>query len=122
MRKILRHLFLAGVLILLFSPGTFAFPSEAQLLENETATTDGTWVRVDRQQGLSVHIMGITTATVVINGSNAVTKPANTIHHIELATTTTDQLVAIDVPLNWIKVRISSYSDGTISAYLGGLR
>ena len=92
------------------------------LLNAATAVTVGTWERVSSYTRSSVHVKGITTATVIINGSNSATKPANADHEIQLSSVTADELVSIDLPVKWMKVRVSAYTSGTISAWLEGVR
>ena len=92
------------------------------LLDGVTAVTVGTWERTSSYTRSSVHVKGITTATVIINGSNTLTKPANADHEIELSSLTADGLVSIDLPVKWMKVRVSAYTSGTISAWLEGTR
>jgi hypothetical protein len=94
----------------------------AQLLTSQTATTDGEWIDVSGLSAMSVHIAGITTATVEIDGSNADTRPANNTHGIKLNAVdiTADQFVMLTLNLRWLKVRVPAYTSGTIQAYLEG--
>lgn len=94
----------------------------ARPLTNATALTDGQWMSVKGVQPLSIHITGITDATVEIDGSNAPTMPANTTHGIKLNSSniTTNQLIELDLSLAWLKVRVTSYTSGTINADLIG--
>lgn len=90
-----------------------------RLLDAIAAVDDGVWVEVKGFPRGTVHVSGITTATVEIRGSNAVNKPANTAHEVQIGSNiTTDSLVAIDSPVRWIKARISAHTTGTISANL----
>lgn len=94
----------------------------ARLLTDQGATTDGVWASVKGIQPMAVMITGITTATVEIDGSNAPTQPANNTHGIKLNTLdiTSNQIVAIDLPVAWLKVRVTAWTSGTINAYLVG--
>lgn len=92
---------------------------EYKALDAEVATTDGVWLDATEYKTATVHITGITTATVKANISNAPTKPAAATHDIEAVSITADGLIQLDnMPVRWIKVRISSYTSGTISAFL----
>lgn len=88
------------------------------LLDSVTTTGNGSWVRVEGLAKMSVHITGITDATVITNISNTPTQPAAATHHIQLDSTTSDKMIFLDGPVSWIKVRVSVYTGGTISAYL----
>jgi hypothetical protein len=94
----------------------------AQMLTSAVATTDGEWIDASGLKTMSVHVAGITTATVEIDGSNATTKPADNTHGIKLNATdiTTDQVVMMTINVRWVKVRITAYTSGTINAYLEG--
>jgi hypothetical protein len=100
------------------SPGQFV---RAQLLTNAGATTDGQWVNVRCIHSLSIHVTGITTATVEVDGSNAPTQPANNTHGVKIgADITANALVALTTPLEWLKVRVTAHTTATINAYLVG--
>jgi hypothetical protein len=94
--------------------------ARAQLLTNAVAITNGEWLDASGMGAMSIHISGITTATVEVDGSNAPTIPANTAHEIKLNTVdiTADQMVALTLSMRWLKVRIPAYTSGTINAYL----
>ena len=88
------------------------------MLDDIGAGDDGVWIDAGgRYDNLSVHVTGITTATVVINGSNAATKPANTVHGIALASVTADAMIQLTLIPIWIKGRISAWTSGDISAF-----
>ncbi len=91
------------------------------LLDGVTATGDGVWVDTKRFKVSSIHVFGITTATVQVRGSNARTKPANNVDAIQIgANITADGIVSIAYPLRWIKCKVSAYTSGTVSAVLQG--
>lgn len=94
----------------------------ATALDAAVAVGNSTWIEVRGHKSLSVHVTGITVATVSITGSNTPTIPADATHHVDVATAVTaDAIVNISTPLRWIKVRCSAYTSGTISAYLEGV-
>lgn len=94
----------------------------AQVLTSAVALTDGEWIDVSGLQPISVHVMGITTATVEVDGSNEATRPANSTHGIKInaGTITADTHEVITRPLRWLKVRVTAYTSGTIHGYLEG--
>jgi hypothetical protein len=90
------------------------------LLNAATSTTNGEWVEIAGYQG-TVHITGITTATVEVDVSNEPSKPLNTTHGITLSSVTANAGVVVNSAWRWIKVRCTSYTSGTISAYWEGI-
>ena len=89
------------------------------VLNAVVATGDGTWVEFERTKRSTIHIKGITTATVQVRGSNEPTKPADSDHGVSVGSDiTADSLVKIDQPMKWIKVRVSAWTSGTINGYL----
>ena len=89
------------------------------LLDDATATCPGDWTDVRKYVHKSVHVSGITTATVQIYGSNTPVEPLNTTDHVQLgANITADSIREITYPVKWIKVKVSAHTTGTIDAYL----
>src|SRR3990167_2131534 len=87
-----------------------------KLLDAIGAANDGVWIDCISFTSISIEVSGITTATVLINSSNAATKPANTAHGQLRGTFTADgDHVSSNLP-RWIKARISAWTSGTISA------
>lgn len=94
---------------------------EYTVLDAVTSLTSGEWVDVSGWRRMTVHITGITTATCQIRGSCTPTKPANAEDHIQIGSDiTSDTLYEVTAKLKWIKVKISAYTSGTISAYVVG--
>lgn len=92
-----------------------------KLLDGITAVDDGAWIDVEELENKTVHVKGITTATLHICGSLDQTKPANNVNEIQIGDDiTADALIEIPAHLKWIKVRCSAWTAGTISAFLGG--
>lgn len=92
--------------------------ARATLLSAVVATDDGVWIDIEGFNEQTVHIEGITTATAKVNISATPTKPANNAHGIEAASCAADCAVVVSMGVRWIKVRVSAYTSGTISAYL----
>jgi hypothetical protein len=94
---------------------------EATLLDAIVATDNGEWLDVRGLEAWSIQIDGITTATLQIRGSNNPTIPSDSAHGEQLGSdVTVDAIYYTDSPLNWVKVRCSAWTTGTISAYLRG--
>ncbi len=93
------------------------------LLDGITGTDDGVWIDACEFISKSIHIKGITTATLHICGSCEPGTPANTDHGIQIGDdVSADCLVEIPANLRFVKVRCSAYTGGTIYAYLAGVR
>lgn len=92
----------------------------ATLLDAVTALTDGEWINVSGYQPGVVQVKGITTANVEVDGSCQPSRPSNTEHGFTLETFTAPGAVRILDPVEWIKVRVVSYTSGTISGYYLG--
>jgi len=93
----------------------------AQLLTNVGATSNGEWIGVDGFYPFTVHIAGITNATVQLRVSNEPTKPADVTHGAQGGLdVTADGVVVVDYPVLWVKCRVSAWVAGTINAYLYG--
>jgi hypothetical protein len=91
----------------------------AQLLTNVTATDTGQWLPIKGWHPLTIEFNGIGTATLQVRGSNTKAAPADSDDGFQLGSDiATDSLVALDAPIKWIKVKVSSYSSGTINAYM----
>ena len=96
---------------------------EGVLFTGAVAINDGEWVDVRGISPMSIHVAGITTATVQIRGSNAAAAPANNTHGVPIgADITADGMAAVTTPMNWLKARVSAWTTGTISATLAGHR
>lgn len=98
-----------------------SFPSKGRLeivfLDAVTATDNGKWFRLDPLSNISIDISGITTATVQIFGSNASTQPSDATDGRQIGfDVTSDSIVSITTPIKYLKVKVSAYTSGTISA------
>ena len=87
-------------------------------LDGIGATNDGSWVNTNKLTNMTIHVKGITNATVQIRGSNATAKPADTGHEIQIGTDITADTIREVINVGWVKVMISAWVGGTIYALL----
>lgn len=93
----------------------------ATLLDAVGATSDGAWIAVDGVRPFTIHLDGITTATVQVRGSNLPSKPADNTDGFQVGVDlSANGAIAVDLPLRWLKVKITDWTEGDISAYLVG--
>src|SRR3990167_6184910 len=81
------------------------------LIDAEAAATDdGAWVDLGPYRtDVSIHVTGITTATVTINGSSAQTIPADSANGVAIgAAITADTILTLTAPPRWIKARVTA--------------
>lgn len=92
------------------------------MIDGVAATGDGVWFDVSKLKSYTIHVKGITTATVSITGSNAPTQPLDSAHETLLSsgTFTADGILEKLVTTRWLKARVSAWTSGTIYAYLYG--
>jgi hypothetical protein len=92
----------------------------ANLIPGAVAIGDGEWIDTSGMSAMSIHITGITTATVEVDGSNDPTIPANNTHGIKLNSVdiTANQMFTVTVPVRWLKARVTAWTTGTINAWL----
>ena len=79
------------------------------------------WFAVSEVESMTIQITGINGDTVQVHGSNAHTLPAAATDGIVLDSVTVDDIRYILGPINFVKVKISTYSAGSITAILQGL-
>ena len=92
---------------------------QAVLLSAVTGTGNGEWIHMAGLAPFSVRVAGITTATVEVDGDNALARPADNTHGSPLATAVTaDGYINITTPAEWVKARCTAYTSGTITATL----
>ena len=84
------------------------------LQDDSVATDNGVWLDTGGFAEASIEINGITTATVVVRGSNAESKPAASTHRVSLSSQTADTIVALTQLPRWLKVQISVWTAGTV--------
>ncbi len=92
----------------------------SQLLTAVVATDIGDWIDTLHFAPMTFHVLGITTATVKIHGSNEAVKPANADHGFQIDSdiTTDQQSVEYVGPVRWVKARVSAWTSGTIDVYM----
>lgn len=95
---------------------------QVTLLDAVTATNDGQWVDCIAYSEGSIHVAGITTATVQLRGYNLGSSlPANTVHGFQIgsnvtATADSQATLALSTMPRFLKVMVSGYTGGTITA------
>jgi hypothetical protein len=92
-----------------------------QLITNAVAAGNGEWVEARGFTAGSVHVSGITTATVQVSISNSPTKPLATDNGVNAGTSiSSNGMVNLNgvLPARWVKARVTSYTSGTINADL----
>ena len=83
------------------------------------AVDDGYWLNVQDLKEGSLHITGITTATVQIYGANVTDEPADATDHIQIgADISSNAVFDMDSPVKWMKVKVSAHTTGTIKAIM----
>lgn len=96
------------------------------MLEDATATGNGTWSKISNTKKVSIHVTGLGTGnmgTVLIHGSNTTTEPTAATHHVTLLTATEEKYLVLDSPTVWIKARVSEHiatGSASISTYVAG--
>ena len=92
----------------------------SQLLTAVVAVDIGDWIDTLHYAPMSFHILGISTATVKIHGSNETTKPANAAHGFQIGSDITVDQKSIEYvgPIRWVKARVSAWTSGTINVYM----
>jgi hypothetical protein len=131
MRRVLALLFL--VLMLAPSPASAADGDRIEtgkvgtdnvfaawtMVDNKATTTTGHWIDWRGYAQGTLHVTGITTATLQVYVSNAATVPADGTDAIQLGSNITANGVSTIVgPYRWVKVKVSSWTSGTIVAIL----
>jgi len=96
-------------------------PLEVALLSGAVSAQSSSWQLIGHCKKLSIDVSGISGDTVQVRGSNSATEPAATDDGRQVGSDiTSDTIYAITDAVKWIKVKISTYSAGTISAQLFG--
>jgi hypothetical protein len=92
----------------------------AQPLVNAVAIGNGEWIDTSGVSTMSIHITGITNATVEVNGSDEAIKPADATHGAKLNASDiiANQMFIVEAPMRWTKVRVTAWTSGTINAYV----
>jgi len=85
--------------------------------DHATGTVDGPWMSVANLIGPTLHVFGGFVGTVELEGSNLEVPVAASA--ILLDSITSPELVAIDPNVNHIRVNVSAYTSGAISAIIG---
>ena len=91
------------------------------LLDRVQAVTDGEWISLKGRHPLTITIEGNFVGTVKIFASNNPSPPANTFNDAPLVggvALSTPAIVIVDAAHAWIKVAVTAWTSGTISAYV----
>jgi len=96
------------------------FTNRETLLNAVTATNTGTWTRAHRMHPFTVVVSGSFSATVKVYVANSASAPSDSDHDFPQLgdDMTAPGVVHSDGPYEWVKVRVSAYTSGTISANL----
>ena len=90
----------------------------ATLLDGVSATSNGSWLNVLGLGPFTVHVKGITSATVRLHGSNDPTQPVDASAEIQIGQDiTSDVLIRVPDPMRWFKVSMPVYTSGTVYVY-----
>ena len=92
----------------------------ATLLNAAAATGDGEWVQLGGFHPCTVHFDFTGVATIELDAHNSPTRPLDTDHGFVLNSTSTDNAIQISNPYEWVKARVTSFTSGTVSAWLVG--
>ena len=97
-------------------------PMRGVLLDAVVAQDNGDWLSVEGYGKKTIEIIISNTATAQVYVSNAPTKPLNTADHIKVgADVAASALIELTSPVRWLKVKVSAWTSGTVSAYVNGL-
>jgi hypothetical protein len=94
-----------------------------RLLSGATGTTDGTWYNLQGNHPVTITIEGTFAATVQVLVSNNPDRPLDSFNDCprpDGIDHTTPSVITIDAAYKWVKVRVSAYTSGTISAFILG--
>ena len=114
---------MASSSVLIPSPNSQGNPARLfTLLTAVVAVDDGDWIDAANWGPFSFQAEGITTAAVEICGSNNPTKPLNSNHGYMIGSSdlTADGMVEWQGRSRWIKMRVSSWTSGTINGWAIG--
>lgn len=107
--------------IVLSNTSTGCTVGRATPLNGVNGVFAGEWFAMEGFDHFTVHVSGITTATVNVRGSNRPTKPPSSNNEILLQSLSSNAVVDIALPVRWLKVDVSSYSEGQVYAWVEGL-
>ena len=93
-----------------------------QLQAAAVAISDGVWVDMRFFRNHSIHVSGTFVGTVVICGSDDLVQPLNTDHGTAMGTPiTAPDFIRVDMPIRWVKARVTAWTSGAIGAILHGV-
>lgn len=90
-----------------------------KLIDAAVATGNGVWIDTADYGSGTIHLTLAGTATAQVFGSNAAAAPAASTDHAQIGVDiNASSLVTIAVMPRWIKVKVSSWTSGAVSAFL----
>ena len=96
--------------------------TQVALIDSAVATDNGVWFDCGPYELASIHIFasdGTFNATVTVNASNRVSKPAATDHDVVRGSITADQSeYTTQIVPRWLKARVSVWTSGTIEVVM----
>jgi hypothetical protein len=92
----------------------------ATLLNAVAATGNGEWINLQGFNPATCHAILTGTATVELDGSCEPTQPADATHGFSLNTLTATGAIVVNVPVRWLKARVTAYTSGTVTVHLMG--
>lgn len=101
-------------------PAPFVGPARQTILmlDSQTAATDGVWVLLEFFRNFSLEVIGLGSASITLYGDNGAEEPSAT-GGVAIGTAiTANGMTAFSMPVRWVRVAITSYTSGTISAIL----
>ena len=94
------------------------------LLGDEVSTTDGEWVDISGYDKLCLGILVTVSATVIVCGSMASSRPLSSYHGASLFGTKVyaapaEEILAIKTPIHWLKVRVTANGGQVNCPFIG---
>jgi len=101
-------------------PSPFVGPARSTylMLDSQAADTNGVWILLEYFRNFSLEVLGLGTATIQLYGDNGAQEPSATGGVAIGSAITANGMTAFSIPVRWVRVAISGYSAGTISAIL----
>jgi hypothetical protein len=88
-----------------------------KLLDGAAAVVDGPWTDVRTLRPGSIDLFGTFVGTVVIEGCNQDTQPLSSFAGHQIASLTSPSLTAVNMPMRWIRARVTAHTSGSINAF-----
>lgn len=93
-----------------------------RLLDAAAAITPGAWIDVRGLRHWTIDITGTFVATIQVQGSNAPARPGASEDGNQLGELVTAAgIIDAQVPMRWMKTRVTLYTSGIINAFFHGV-